>query len=188
MTLVFCSLRHCTGPHPVLSAGWLLPLQPPPLSLLPPPPRLPASEPQPSIDKIHSRNRTKGTQSWGRSRRPRKRETPAKTTRCKPLAAWHALAARQQDNMGNGPATISTLLPAQGCDSSPRLQSDSAPSQPACVHFSQRPRCFALDLLSVVRGSPAPALCLSGAAHGVGSALREIHTRNCCAVGSAQSV
>lgn len=80
MTLVFCSLRHYTAPHSVFSVGWLLPPQPHPVTLFPlhPACRLPALLPRRTpalIDKVPSRNRTRGTTLWEDPGGPNKRIT-----------------------------------------------------------------------------------------------------------------
>lgn len=180
MTLVFCSLRHCTGPHPVLLCGWLLPSQPHPCHSSPPPPRLPASEPQPSLNltKSLSRNRTKGTTLWEDPGGP-KTETQRDTS--------EDHAPRAPGSERGSKAAWAMGLPLHyvlhtGCDNSPRLRGDSAPS--LCPLFATAPvfRPRHSFRRPTVRGSPAPALCLSGPAHGVGSALRRTHARDCCAV------
>lgn len=108
MTLVFCSLRHYTGPHSVFSVGWLLPPQPHPChSFSPSTP--PARLRTPALtDKVPSRNRTKGTTlredpSGPKKERHRRRPRAASPwQRGSDKAAWamglplHVLRMRQQ--------------------------------------------------------------------------------------------
>lgn len=83
MTLVFCSLRHYTGPHSVFSVGWhgwlLLrsTTAAPPLSLFPLHPACPPARLRtPALtDKVPSRNRTRGTTLWEDPSGPKNRDT-----------------------------------------------------------------------------------------------------------------
>lgn len=154
----------------------------PPLSLFSPStppaacPRCYLVEPQPSLTRSLVATAPEAP-LFGKIPAAQTRETPARTTRCEPLAA-----KQRQGSMGYGPATTRI----EDATTPHAREATARPASQLCavskVHLLQRPQCFALDILSVVRGSPAPALCLPGPAHGVGSAMRKIHTRNCGAV------
>lgn len=103
MTLVFCSLRHYTGPHSVFSVGWLLPPQPHPCHSFPlhPACRLPASlprylvEPQASLTRSLAATAPQAHHSLGRSRRPKQEKHQQR-----PRAASPWLRRQRQGSMG----------------------------------------------------------------------------------------